>query len=97
MDAWDAIWAEVDRLLGGGEEDVPALTGHVRAAQAAHVVDRELRPEATARWLVALADACRRLTETHPAYDADTEIATMRMIATRWLRPARMGPLPARA
>jgi truncated hemoglobin YjbI len=96
MDAWDAIWAEVDRLLGGGSEDVPALTAHVRAAQEAHVVDRELRPEATARWLVALADACRRLTETHPDDDADTEIATMRMIATRWLRPARMGPLPAR-
>ncbi len=96
MDAWDAIWAEVDRLLAGGRPDVAALTAHVVAAQDAHVVDRELRPEATARWLVALADACRRLTDTHPASDTDAEIATMRMIATRWLRPARMGPLPRR-
>lgn len=97
MDAWDALWAEVDRLLGGGDEDVAALTAHVRGAQEAGIVDRELRAEATARWLVALADACRRLTQTHPDQDPDTEIAIMRMIATRWLRPARMGPLPVRA
>ena len=95
-DPWDAIWSVLDDLTTD-----PALTidAHTEAGLSTIVlrasdeglVDRELHIEATARWMLALVEAYRTMMAGHLSLDPDTEIATMRLIVTRYLRPARMG------
>jgi len=95
-DAWDAIWSVLDDLTSDPELEIDAhteagLATFVMRASDEGLVDRELHIESTSRWMLALVEAYRGLMATHSSLDPDTEIATMRLIVTRYLRPARMG------
>lgn len=95
-DAWDSIWSVLDDLTADPALAIDApteagLSGFVLRASDEGLIDRELHIEATARWMLALVDAYRGLMARHAALDADTEIATMRLIISRYLRPARTG------
>ncbi len=61
----------------------------VIAAVADDSIDRELHLPDTVRWLMAMVHGHRALRESHPDVDADTELALMRALITRWLHPAR--------
>jgi hypothetical protein len=95
-DAWESIWSVVDDLTSDTSH---VIDGHIEAGLAAFIyrasdeglIDRELHIEATTRWLLALVMAYRSLMATHATLDADAEIATMRLIITRYLRPSRRG------
>lgn len=93
---WDAIWSVVDDLTSDHDLDIDSqiesgLTSLIMVASDADLIDRELHIEATARWILALVCAYRTLMEKHTSLDPDTEIATMRLIISRYLRPARPG------
>lgn len=95
-DAWESIWSVVDDLTSDREI---VIDHHLEAGMAAFIyqasdeglIDRELHIEATSRWLLALVAAYRALMAGHTTLDPDTEIATMRLIITRYLRPTRTG------
>jgi hypothetical protein len=53
------------------------------------VVDRELHVPDVSRWLTGLVVAHRVVRDTHPHVDADSDLADLRLIVTRWLHPAR--------
>ncbi|MGJ9421460.1 hypothetical protein [Aeromicrobium sp. CF3.5] len=61
----------------------------VIAAIADDSIDRELHLADTVRWLTAMVHGHRALRASHPDVDADTELALMRALITRWLHPAR--------
>lgn len=65
------------------------LESIVIAAIADDSIDRELHLPDTVRWLLAMVHGHRALRQSHPEVDADTEIALMRALITRWLHPAR--------
>jgi len=96
IDAWEAIWSVIDDLTSDTSR---VIDPHLEAGLAAFIyrasdeglIDRELHIEATSRWMLALVDAYRSLIAGHATLDPDTEIATMRLIITRYLRPARTG------
>ncbi len=93
---WDAIWSVIDDLTSDHDIAIDAdiesgLTSLIITASDDEVIDRELHVEATARWILALVSAYRTLMTTHTRLDPDTEIATMRLIISRYLRPARPG------
>lgn len=96
IDAWDAIWSVLDDLTS--DPSLP-IDGHTQSGLASMVlrasderlIDQELHIEATARWMLALVEAYRGMMAGHRDLDPDTEIATMRVIITRYLRPSRVG------
>lgn len=93
-DAWDSIWSVLDDLTSDRSLTIDAhteagLSTLVLRASDEGLIDRELHIEATARWMLALVEAYRGMMAGHAALDADNEIATMRMIVTRYLRPTR--------
>lgn len=95
-DAWESIWSVLDDLTSDHAIalDAPTesgLAGLIFRASDEGLIDRELHIEATARWLLALVEAYRTLIAGHSTLDPDTEIATMRMIISRYLRPSRGG------
>ncbi len=95
-DSWESIWSVLDDLTSDHSITLDAhteagLAGLIFRASDEGLVDRELHIEATARWLIALVDAYRTLIAGHSSLDPDTEIATMRLIITRYLRPSRSG------
>ncbi len=95
-DAWDAIWSVLDDLttdpsIAIDSQTESGLSSFVLRASDEGLVDRELHIEATARWMLALVEAYRGMMAGHTSLDPDSEIATMRVIITRYLRPARMG------
>lgn len=84
----------VDRLAS--QPDLPishdaerTLETIVIAAIADDSIDGELHLTDTVRWLTAMVHGHRALRESHPDVDADTELALMRALITRWLHPAR--------
>lgn len=93
-DAWDAIWSVLDDLT---TDTTLVIDTHIEAglstlilrASDESLIDRELHIEATSRWMLAMVVAYRAMMTTHTTLDPDSEIATMRMIITRYLRPAR--------
>lgn len=95
-DVWESIWSVIDDLTSDTSR---VIDHHMEAGLAAIIyrasdeglIDRELHIEATARWLLSLVTAYRTLMAGHTALDPDTEIATMRLIITRYLRPSRTG------
>lgn len=94
VDGWDAIWSVLDDLTSDTSLAIDAhteagLSSIILRASDASLIDRELHIEATARWMLALVEAYRTMMAGHPTLDPDSEIATMRMIITRYLRPAR--------
>lgn len=95
-DAWDAIWSVLDDLTSDSSIQIDrhteaGLSTFVLRASDEGLVDRELHIEATARWILALVEAYRGLMIAHDSLDPDTEIATMRLIISRYLRPPRLG------
>lgn len=95
-DGWEAIWSVIDDLttdpaLAIDRHIEAGLIGFVLRASDEELIDRELHIEATARWLLALVEAYRSLLARHATLDPDAEIATMRLIISRYLRPARTG------
>lgn len=95
-DAWESIWSVIDDLTADSstvidKQTETGLAAFVYRASDEGLIDRELHIEATARWLLALVGAYRALMAEHTSLDPDTEIATMRLIITRYMRPPRMG------
>jgi hypothetical protein len=95
-DAWESIWSVIDDLTFDTSQVIDkhteaGLATFVYRASDERLIDRELHIEATARWLLSLVVAYRALMAAHANLDGDTEIATMRLIITRYLRPARTG------
>lgn len=95
-DSWESIWSVLDDLTSDhtivlDTHTEAGLAGLIFRASDEGLIDRELHIEATARWLIALVDAYRTLINGHATLDPDAEIATMRMIVTRYLRPSRSG------
>lgn len=93
-DAWDAIWSVLDDLTTdpGLPIDVhteSGLSSIILRASDERLIDKELHIESTARWMLALVEAYRVMMAGHHSLDPDWEIATMRVIITRYLRPAR--------
>lgn len=95
-DAWESIWSILDLLTS---DHTLVIDTHTEAGLAALVfrasdeglIDSELHIEATSRWLLALVEGFRSLMAGHTTLDPDTEIATMRLIISRYLRPVRSG------
>ena len=95
-DAWESIWSVIDDLTSDTSQVIDHVTeaglaAFIYRASDEKLIDRELHIEATSRWLLALVDAYRNLMAGHASLDPDTEIATMRLIIARYLRPARAG------
>lgn len=95
-DAWESIWSILDNLTSDGTLVIDTrteagLAALVFRASDEGLIDRELHIEATARWLLALVEAYRGLMAGHTTLDPDTEIATMRLIISRYLRPKPSG------
>lgn len=93
-DAWGAIWSVLDDLTTDTSLTIDAhtesgLSSIILRASDEGLIDRELHIEATARWMLALVVAYRAMMVGHSTLDPDSEIATMRVIITRYLRPAR--------
>lgn len=95
-DAWESIWSVIDDLASDTSQVIDHVTeaglaAFIYRASDESLIDRELHIEATSRWLLALVDAYRTLMAGHASLDPDTEIATMRLIIARYLRPSRTG------
>lgn len=95
-DPWESIWSVIDDLTSDNSQIIDHVTeaglaAFIYRASDEKLIDRELHIEATSRWLLALVEAYRTLMAGHTSLDADTEIATMRLIIARYLRPARAG------
>jgi hypothetical protein len=94
--AWDRLLDLVDHLA---THPVAPPTSELEVTLAALVseavvdrsVDRELHVPDTARWLAGLVAGHRAVRDAHPEIDADTDLAVLRLIITRWLHPARPG------
>ena len=98
MTPWDDLLTTIDTLaLTDQPMDVDTetrLVGLIERGQADRSIDRELRPDVTARWLVGLALAQRALRDRaviDESVDSLDDATQLRMIATRWLHPARPG------
>jgi hypothetical protein len=87
LDLVDHLAATPERPIGPDVEQQFADLG--RQAQIDGDVDTELHADDVARWLAGLATAHRAVRDAHPEIDADTELAGLRRIVTRWLHPAR--------
>ena len=95
-DAWESIWSVVDDLTSDTSHVIDTqmeagLAAFIYRASDEGLIDRELHIEATSRWLLSLVAAYRALMAGHTTLDPDTEIATMRLIITRYLKPSRSG------
>lgn len=92
--AWDQLLELIDHLAADAttpvdqqvEQTFTRLTG--RAIQE-RMIDSELHDDDIARWLAGLVTAYRAVRTAHPEVDADTDLADLRRIITRWLHPAR--------
>ena len=86
--AWDELTEAVDHALVGEPRDPEALATQLlpvlQAAMDDGTADRELDPHRTARLLAAL------LVGTRAVHPDDADIATARMVVTRWLHPPRV-------
>lgn len=87
MDLLDRSTAEGTDL---GEDLLAELAGLVALAQADGTVDRELHPTESARALLALLVGHRHVRGL-PGAGADEDLATLRLVVTRWLHPTRVG------
>ena len=95
-DAWESIWSVIDGLTSDTSQVIDQVTeaglaSFIYRASDERLIDRELQIEATSRWLLARVEAYRTLIARHSSLDPDTEIATMRLIIARYLRPSRTG------
>ena len=94
MTPWDDLLTTIDTLALTDQPLSTDTEAHlvrlIEQGQQDRSIDRELRPDVTARWLVGLALAQRALRE-HASVDDLDDAAQLRMIATRWLHPARLG------
>lgn len=86
--AWDALTDIVDHALVDEPRDPDTLATQLlpvlRAAMDDGTADRELDPRRTARLLAAL------LVGTRAVEPDDADIATTRLVVTRWLHPPRV-------
>ncbi|MET0449682.1 MAG: hypothetical protein ABW004_14800 [Aeromicrobium sp.] len=94
--AWDQLLDLLDQLAADPQQPVDRGVEARLAALSAEAqrdgdVDGELHVADTARWLAGLATAHRTVRANHPEVDADTDLADLRRIVTRWLHPARPG------
>lgn len=92
--AWDRLLDLVDHLAAdatAAADPAVELTFATLAAEAiaAHDIDLELRADDVARWLTGLVSAYHLVRASNPGGDADTDLADLRRILTRWLHPAR--------
>lgn len=92
--AWDRLLDLIDHLAADprrpiGPDVEQSFTDLAAQAVADRDIDSELHVPDIARWLTALVTAHRTLRASHPDVDADTELANLRRITTRWLHPPR--------
>lgn len=92
--AWDRILDLIDHLAADpnrlvGPEIEHAFATLAEQAVADHDIDGELHVPDVARWLTGLVTAHRAVRAAHPEVEADTDLANLRRIATRWLHPPR--------
>ena len=89
MDAWDRLLEHVEQQTTAVDDpDVDVLRELCVAAQTAGV-DTELDADDVARWLAGLLQAHRLVRTAHPEVEADTDLANLLRIVTRWLHPPR--------
>lgn len=92
--AWDRLLDLIDHLAADPNRPIGPDVEQAFAALASQAmtdrdIDSELQVPEIARWLTALVTAHRTIRASHPQVDADTELANLRRIATRWLHPPR--------
>ncbi|MFI5426797.1 hypothetical protein [Aeromicrobium sp. UC242_57] len=92
--AWDSLLDLLERLATDSALAIDAQTELRFATLATQAVadgtiDRELHVPDIARWLCGLAVAHRAVRASHPESDPDGDLGPLRVIATRWLHPAR--------
>lgn len=92
--AWDRLLDLIDHLAATPERPIgpdveQAFVELATRAQEDGDIDGELHVDDVARWLTGLATAHRAVRANHPDIDADTDLAGVRRIVTRWLHPAR--------
>lgn len=87
LDLVDRLASDPGLPVNGDAERT--LESIVISAIADDSIDRELHLADTVRWLMAMVHGHRALRLSHPDVDADTELALMRALITRWLHPAR--------
>lgn len=92
--AWDRLLDLIDHVAADPGRPIGPDLERAFAELAAQAVedrdiDSELHVADVARWLTALAGSHRTLRASHPEVEADTELANLRRIATRWLHPSR--------
>lgn len=92
--AWDRLLDLIDHVTADpesptGKDLERTLVVLCEEAIEEGSIDRELHVPDTARWLTALIAAHRIVRQMHRDIPADNDLATLRVIVTRWLYPAR--------
>jgi hypothetical protein len=93
--AWDRLLELLDQFAGNPNLPLSADVERTFATLCAQAiedgsVDRELHLPDAARWLTGLVAAFRVVRQAHPEVAPDDDLAVLRVIATRWLHPARL-------
>jgi len=91
MTAWDDLLSMIDRYLRSGVPDDAEhhLLPVVERAQRERSIDRELRSDDVARWIVCLVLGHDALRQRHRDVPAELDHSDLRLVLTRWLHPAR--------
>jgi hypothetical protein len=92
--AWDQLLELIDHLAADASAPVSPAVEQTFARLSAQAIgdrhiDSELHGDDVARWLSGLVAGYRAVRTSHPEVDADTDLADLRRIITRWLHPAR--------
>ena len=94
--AWDRLLDLLDHFAADPRLPITADVERTFAAlcsegMAEGTIDRELHVADTARWLAGLVVAHHAVRQAHPEVEPDDDLAELRLLATRWLHPARPG------